>query len=194
MQEDAGHGEVGVHLGVEREQGLAGAGHAGGVLEQAVAIGVVHGNGGGRVAEALADLLEGAAHRHAQLVVPDGVDAGLELGPERVAVFRRELDQRVHQAGLGGELFLGERDGLEELGGEAALEGIVAPLDAQHGALAGGLDRIAQRAVAEDGAEETAAAVAELEREVGVAVGGGLDLELLHHEHGGEGSAGVELG
>ena len=47
MHEDAGHREVGVDFGIEREQGFAGARHVGRVFEQAVTIGVVHCDGGG---------------------------------------------------------------------------------------------------------------------------------------------------
>ena len=47
VHEDAGHREVGVDFGIEREQGFAGARHVGRVFEQAVTIGVVHCDGGG---------------------------------------------------------------------------------------------------------------------------------------------------
>ena len=47
VQQDAGHREVRMHFAVEGQQRFAGAGHVCRVLQQTVAIGVVHRDGGG---------------------------------------------------------------------------------------------------------------------------------------------------
>jgi hypothetical protein len=67
-------------------------------------------------------------------------------------------------------------------------------LDADDGALAGKAQGVEAGIVTEDRATELAGAVAKIEAQERIAVGGGLHGELLDHEHGRKGSfaAGVE--
>ena len=59
VQHDAGDGERGVDLRIERQEGLGALGHAQGMLQQAVTIGMVHAERGDRLVEALAMLFQG---------------------------------------------------------------------------------------------------------------------------------------
>ena len=188
VQEDAGECQVGVDLRVVRKQRAGGPGHVQRVLEQPVAVGMVHRHGGGHPAEDRADLLEDPAHGEPQLVVTDGVDAVVEFLPHRLGVLGGGLDERVEHA-RGGERGLIHHDGAGEARGEAALVKLDPALDAHHAAFAGAAERLMHRAVAEDRAAERARPVAEVDAEVGVAVAGRLRLELPHDQRGGEGAA-----
>ena len=83
-----------------------------GVLQQAVAVGVVHGNRRRRPLKNLADLFENPAYGHAQFVVLNRVDKVLEFSPKFAGGFGRDLDQVVDQS-RGAEFLIGERRHLE---------------------------------------------------------------------------------
>ncbi len=118
--EDAGEGEVGVDFWIEREKGTGGAGHVAGVFEQAVAVGVVHGDSGRRDAEGLADFVEHGLHSRAKVGVCNGGDVCLEFGPEGVAVFGSSFDE-VGEVRRAGDLVGGESFGTKQARGEAVL-------------------------------------------------------------------------
>jgi hypothetical protein len=92
VKQNAGEGEIGVHLRIEREERAAGAGHPHGVFEETVPVSVMHRYSCRRPAEGGTDLLEDPAHRSPELLVPEHGDARLQLRPERLRVLGRQLD------------------------------------------------------------------------------------------------------
>ena len=127
VQENSGHREVGIHLGIERQKGAPGSGHVDGVLEQAVAVGMVHLHGRGRRAEGVAQFVEDRPHGRPQRGTADRFDRGGEFRPQRRGVLGRSFHQIFD--GGGGQL-LGLEDGrAAQARRQPALEAVGFPLD-----------------------------------------------------------------
>ena len=108
MQDDAGDGQGVVDLRVEGQEGLGALGHAERVLEQAVAVGVVHAEGGHRFVETLAVFLERREHRVAQAGVRDAGHDRQQLRLHLGRIVLRHRRQASHQRGIAA-FGLGER-------------------------------------------------------------------------------------
>ena len=110
MQDGASNRERVVDLRVERQQSLGTLGHTERVLEQAMAIGVVHAQGGDGFVETLAVFFEDGLHRGAEAIVRDAADDAREVGTHLQRVVLGDRRQATHHGGIG---LLGVSDGRE---------------------------------------------------------------------------------
>ena len=177
-----------MHLGVEREQGSAGAGHVRRVLEQTVAISVVHCDGGWSALEVRPDIIEDGAHRRSEIGMANGVDKRLELRPERHRVFRCNFDQGFEQTRIA-ELVFGKHIGAGDFRGQTSLIVVDFSLDANDRTFAAGLEDFESGVVRKDRAAERAGAVAEVHAVKQIAVRGGFRGEFFYDEQAREGTA-----
>ena len=97
-----------VDLRIERQEGLGALGHAQGVLEQAMAEGMMHAEGGDGIVEALAILLEGGFDGGAEAGVGDARDDTKELGLHLHGVVLRDRREATHDRRVG-TLGVGDR-------------------------------------------------------------------------------------
>jgi len=190
VHEDASEGEVGVDFGVEREQRTTRTGHVRGVLEQAVPVGVMHRDGGGRGAELFADLVEDRLHGRADFGVLERGDVRLKFGPEYIGIFGGSLDEIGHE-GRAGELFGAQRLGAQQAGRKTILIIIHARFDADDAAFLHRGKKFEARAVAENVGVDAAGFVAEFDDEERVAVLGRLAVDAADEEHAGKSIAAV---